>query len=187
MLGARSQNDRSGADRLRSPASITTRQSGEAAAASAWTAGRKLRLPPRTQTARRPPKSGMVLASSTRCVGLAARSSPSRRASENGSLGSSTDARISFSARSRTRPTSGPNTRTMGCAGLGRAMKASICAALRATILRDHVHDSLWNHDHLLGRLSVQRPLDRLKGQYGGLDLRILGIAINRDVGAFFA
>ena len=38
MFGAFSQNDRNGAPRLRSPASITTRQSGEVAALSASTA-----------------------------------------------------------------------------------------------------------------------------------------------------
>jgi len=78
---ARSHSARSGALRLRSPASITTRQSGDVAAMSASTAGAKLRLPALTQTARRPPNSGMVLASSTRRVGSPASSSPSSRAS----------------------------------------------------------------------------------------------------------
>ena len=44
-------------------------------------AGAKLRPPALTQTARRPPNSGIVFASSTRRVGSLASSSPSRRAS----------------------------------------------------------------------------------------------------------
>jgi len=51
-----------------------------------------LRLPALSHTARRPPNSGMVCASSTRRVGSAATASPSRRASANGSFTSSTEA-----------------------------------------------------------------------------------------------
>src|SRR5439155_5525228 len=131
---ARSQAARNGALRRRSPASITTRQSGEATGSSASTAAAKLRPPAFTQTARRLPNSGMVVASSTSRVGSPASASPSKRTSENGSAGSSTAARTSASARSRTRPASWPNTSTTGCAGLGLATKASICGPLRATI-----------------------------------------------------
>src|SRR5439155_21549247 len=133
---ARSQMARSGELRRRSPASITTRQSGAAVGSSASTAATKLRPPAFTQTARRPPNSGIVLASSARRDGSPASSSPSSRTSENGSAGSSTDARISASARSRTSPASGPNTSPIGCAGLGFATKASTCWPLKATITR---------------------------------------------------
>ena len=93
---------------LRSPASMTTRQSADGAAISASTAGAMLRAPALTHTARLPPNSGMVLASSTSRIGSPDSSSPSRRTSENGSCGSSTEARMIASARSRTSPASGP-------------------------------------------------------------------------------
>ena len=67
--------------------------------------------------ARRPPNSGTVMASSTRREGSAASSSPSSRTSEKGSLGSSTAEAISASARSRTRPASGPYSRMIGRPG----------------------------------------------------------------------
>ena len=59
-----------------------------------------LRLVGFTQMARRPPNSGMVLASSTSRNGLPERSSPSMRTSENGSSGLSTEARTIVRARS---------------------------------------------------------------------------------------
>jgi hypothetical protein len=130
---ARSQAARSGAVFLRSPASITTRQSGDVQAIRVSTAGAMLRPPAFTHTARRPPNSGIVLASSTRRVGSPDRSSPSMRTSWNGSLGSSTALLISASARSRTSPASGPNTRMTGRAGSGRARNLSISAVLSAT------------------------------------------------------
>ena len=52
--------------------------------------------------------SGIVIASSTSREGSAESSSPSSLTSENGSLGSSTADARSASARSRTRPASGP-------------------------------------------------------------------------------
>ena len=56
---------RSGAFLRSSPASITTRHSFGAAPSRISTAGARLRAPALTQTARRPPNSGIVLASST--------------------------------------------------------------------------------------------------------------------------
>src|SRR5712675_2072072 len=127
---------RSGALRLRSPASITTRQSAAGgAASSASTAAVKLRPPALTQTARRPPNSGNVWASSTRRLGSSASASPSSRASPNGSAGSSTAALTSASTRSRTSPASGPNTSAIGRRGSGRATKASISPVFRATMV----------------------------------------------------
>ena len=124
----------------RSPASITTRQSGDGAASSASTAAAKLRPPALTQTARRPPNSGMVCASSTRRAGSPASSSPSSRASANGSCGSSTEALDQRSTRSRTRPASGPNTSTIGRAGIGPGDEWSTSAALRATMTAPMPH-----------------------------------------------
>jgi hypothetical protein len=105
---ARSQALRSGDSGRSSPASITMRQSliGESARVSTPLA--KLREPARTRMARRPPNIGIVMASSTSRDGSADSSSPSSRTSEKGSLGSSTAEAISASARSRTRPASGP-------------------------------------------------------------------------------
>ena len=91
--------------------------------ASVSTPEAKLREPARTRIARRPPNIGMVIASSTSRDGSAESSSPSSRTSENGSLGSSTADAISASARSRTRPASGPYSRMMGRAGSGLAEK----------------------------------------------------------------
>ena len=89
--------------------------------ASVSTPPAKLRPPALTRMARRPPNSGTVIASSTSREGSAARSSPSSRTSENGSLMSSTAEAISASARSRTRPASAPYSNTIGRAGSGFA------------------------------------------------------------------
>ncbi len=63
-------------------------------------------------------------------------SSPSSRASANGSPGSSTEALMRALTRSLTRPASGPNTSTTGRPGSGRATKPSTSAALTATMGR---------------------------------------------------
>ena len=95
------------------------RQSVGGLATTASTAAAKFRLPALTQTARRPPNSGTVCASSTSRDGSDASASPSMRTSANGSFGSSTDALMIFSARSCTRPASGPHTSTIGRSGDG--------------------------------------------------------------------
>jgi len=118
---ARSHNARSGALRRRSPASITTRHSQAGRARSSSTAGAMLRLPAFTHTARRPPNSGMVCASSTSRPGWEETSSPSSRTREKGSAGSSTDAAITAFTRSLTSPASGPKIRTTGAALSRRA------------------------------------------------------------------
>ena len=67
---------------------MTMRQSAPGGAASTRsTAGVRLRPPALTQTARRPPNSGTVWASSTSRSGSSASASPSMRASENGIAG----------------------------------------------------------------------------------------------------
>src|SRR5262245_16469694 len=111
-----------------------TRHSLEGTSITVSTADTIFRPPAFTRTARRPPNSGTVCASSTSRDGLPANSSPSMRANANGSLGSSTDARTSASTLSRTRPMSGPKTNTTGCAGFGFAMKRSTSAALMAVM-----------------------------------------------------
>src|SRR6476661_271779 len=111
-----------------------TRHSLEGALITGSTADAMFRPPALTSTARRPPNSGTVCASSMSRDGLPANSSPSMRASANGSLGSSTGARTSASTLSRTRPMSGPKTNTTGCAGFGLAMKRSTSAALMAVM-----------------------------------------------------
>src|SRR4051812_34539431 len=133
-LLARSHTLRSGAPRRRSPASITTRQSFGGDASKASTAGAMLRPPAFTQTARRPPNSGIVFASSTSRPASPERSSPSSRTSEKGSSGSSTEALMIFSARSRTSPASAPKISTTGRAASGRATNFSMSADLSATI-----------------------------------------------------
>ena len=85
--------------RRSSPASITMRQSFRGCSASVSTPLAKLREPARTRMARRPPNSGIVIASSTSRDGSAESSSPSSRTSEKGSLGSSTAEASSASAR----------------------------------------------------------------------------------------
>jgi hypothetical protein len=85
-----------------------TRHSGEGVVSTGSSAAAMLRLPAFTSTARRPPNSGTVCASSTSRDGVAVSTSPSMRTKANGSLGSSTDARTSASTRSRTSPASGP-------------------------------------------------------------------------------
>src|SRR5271169_209000 len=101
----------------------------------------------------------MVLASSTSRAGLPDSSSPSMRTKVNGSLGSSTEARTSASTRSRTRPASGPYNSTIGCAGLGLAMKRSMSEALMAVIYLVPPHP------------EEHREAMRLEGCGGPLDL----------------
>jgi hypothetical protein len=115
---------------------MTMRQSVGGEATTASTAAAKLRLPALTQTARLPPNSGTVCASSTRRDGSEASASPSIRTSANGSLVSSTDKSMILFARSCTRPASGPYSSTIGCDALGRATKASASRFLMATMVR---------------------------------------------------
>src|SRR5215510_7239963 len=110
------------------------RHSFDGVAMTGSTADAIFREPAFTKTARRPPKSGTVCASSTRRDGFPASSSPSMRTNVKGSLGSSTDARTRASTRSRTRPASGPNTSTTGRPLSGFEMKRSTSAALMAVI-----------------------------------------------------
>src|SRR6187397_1673554 len=70
------------------------RHSVNGAAMTVSTAGAIFRDSAFTKTARRPPNSGTVWASSTKREGLVASSSPSIRTNVKGSAGSSTDARI---------------------------------------------------------------------------------------------
>ena len=100
------------------------RQSFIGESASVSTPLAKLREPARTRMARRPPNSGIVMASSTSRDGSADSSSPSSRTSEKGSLGSSTADAISASARSRTRPASGTVKQDDGAAGIGPGEKS---------------------------------------------------------------
>ena len=113
-------------------ASITTRHS-TGAGDRRLHRRRDVAAPAFTQTARRPPNSGMVCASSTsrtaRPRDLRLRAGPRERI-----VGSSTDALTMALTRSLTSPASGPNTSTIGRAGSGRARKASTSAALMATI-----------------------------------------------------
>src|ERR1700720_2446019 len=175
---------------------MTTRHSIAGSASSASTPGTIFPPPACPQTARRPPNSGMVCASSPSRVGSALKSSASSRASANGSLTSSTDALIRVLTRSLTRPASGPNTRTTGRAGSGRATKLSTSAALIATMfdeLFEFEHDLIRKpvptfRDHALGAGDEVRrqPVpdgvgDDLGGAVFGIALRaLLGEALRR-------
>src|SRR5215472_2901991 len=48
-----------------------------------------------------------------------------------------------------------------------------------------HIDDPLWNNDHFLRRLAIQRPFDGIKGQDGALNIDVSGIARNGYVRAF--
>src|SRR6202163_1665488 len=112
-----------------------TRQSGPGGDASRRsTAAVKLLGPAFTNTARRPPNSGTVWASSRSRSGVSASVSPSMSASANGSRGSSTAARTSASVRSRTSPASGPKMSATGLPGSGRATNRAMSAPLSATM-----------------------------------------------------
>src|SRR5450830_55325 len=156
---------------------MMTRQSFDGAASTGSSAEEMLRLPALTSTARRPPNSGIVCASSTSRDGLAESSSPSMRTNANGSLGSSTAARTSASTRSRTSPASGPNTSTIGWAGSGLAMKRSTSEALMA------VMQTLLSAPLSRGRQSALRPRHEIRRQAGADVVRdhlggaVLGVA----------
>ena len=109
---------------------MMTRHSLDGVATTISTAGAMLREPAFTSTARRPPNSGTVCASSTSRDGLAASSSPSMRTKANGSLGSSTDAlHQRFDALAH-QPGVGTVHQHDGWRGSGLAMKRSTSAAL---------------------------------------------------------
>ena len=99
------------------------------------------------------------------------------RTSANGSFGSSTEALMIFSARSCTRPASGPHTSTIGRSGLGRATNASTSAALSATIVR---RDRARRGYAAGGEIGRQARLDVVGNDLGGA---VLGVALAARVG----
>src|SRR5262249_32974004 len=46
----------------------------------------------------------------------------------------------------------------------------------------NHIDDPQWYHDDLLWRLSIERPLYRIQGQNGSLDLTIFRIAWHSNI-----